>query len=165
MIGRTLAAATVASLAAFGVAQAATATMQDPQGNDVGTVTLTQTPNGVLIDADLSGLPAGDFGFHIHTTGACSPDFDAAGGHFTGGAAAHGYLSEGGPHAGDMPNIHVPDSGALHIEVFNPLVSLDAESLLDSDGSAIMIHGGVDDYESQPTGHAGDRIACGVVTE
>ncbi len=73
---------------------------------------------------------------------------------------------EGGPHPGDMPNIHVPGSGTLTQEVLNDNVSLregDKGYLLDDDGSAIVIHAGADDYESQPSGAAGDRIACGVI--
>ena len=93
-------------------------------------------------------------------------DFKAAGGHFKGENEAHGLLVGEGPHGGDMPNIHVPDSGALMIEVLNERVSLDGDDatlLLDSDGAAVMIHSGPDDYESQPSGAAGDRIACGVI--
>jgi Cu-Zn family superoxide dismutase len=70
-----------------------------------------------------------------------------------------------GPHAGDMPNLHVPEGGKLKIEVLNPTVTLEAESLLDDDGSAIVIHSGSDDYTSDPAGNAGDRIACGVITK
>ena len=70
-----------------------------------------------------------------------------------------------GPHAGDMPNLHVPADGKLQIEVLNPTVTLSEEAaLLDADGSAIVIHAGADDYKTDPAGNAGDRIACGVVT-
>jgi Cu-Zn family superoxide dismutase len=69
-----------------------------------------------------------------------------------------------GPHAGDMPNLHVPEGGKLQIEVLNPTVTLTAESaLLDEDGSAVVIHTGADDYQTDPAGNAGDRIACGVI--
>jgi Cu-Zn family superoxide dismutase len=70
-----------------------------------------------------------------------------------------------GPHAGDMPNLHVPPDGKLKIEVLDPTVTLSAESaLLDADGSALVIHAGPDDYKTDPAGNAGDRIACGVIT-
>jgi superoxide dismutase, Cu-Zn family len=70
-----------------------------------------------------------------------------------------------GPHAGDMPNLHVPADGKLQIEVLNPLVTLSAESaLLDADGAALVIHAAADDYKTDPAGNAGDRIACGVIT-
>jgi Cu-Zn family superoxide dismutase len=71
-----------------------------------------------------------------------------------------------GPHAGDMPNLHVPESGKLVVEVLDDLVTLDvAHALLDADGSALVIHAGADDYQTDPAGNAGDRIACGVVTQ
>jgi len=147
------------------MAAAATARLAGPDGADIGSVTLTEMPNGVLLEAKLRGLPPGEHGFHIHEKGACTPDFEAAGGHFAGGGDKHGYAAEGGPHAGDMPNIHVPASGELTIQVFNGNVTLeDGEGmLLDDDGSAIVIHAKADDYKSQPSGDAGDRIACGVI--
>jgi len=148
-------------------AQAATAMLKTADGSDVGSVTLTEMPSGVLLQVNLSGLPAGLHGFHIHEKGSCSPDFGAAGGHFAGGDTKHGLKVEGGPHAGDMPNIHVPDSGALSIEIFNTAISFQdgVGALFDEDGSAIVIHSGADDYESQPSGDAGSRLACGVITE
>jgi superoxide dismutase, Cu-Zn family len=155
----------ISTCLAANAAAAATAKLASPDGTDIGTVTLTGTPNGVLLTAELMNLPTGVHGFHIHEKGACTPDFAAAGGHFAGGAGAHGYLVEGGPHAGDMPNIHVPDSGSVTVETFDPNVSLDGGEgfLFDDDGSAIIIHSGPDDYQSQPSGNSGDRIACGVI--
>ena len=144
----------------------ATATMMGLDGAEHGTVTLEQTPNGVLLTADLTGVPAGVHGFHVHETGACEPPFQSAGGHFNPTDANHGFLDEGGPHAGDMPNIHVPESGDLMIEILNPMISLNEGEegyLMDEDGSAILIHAGGDDYETDPAGDSGDRIACGVV--
>jgi Cu-Zn family superoxide dismutase len=148
-------------------AKSATAELKDTNGEVVGMVELRDTPNGVWVNASIAGLPQGTHGFHIHETGKCEGDFKSAGGHFAPAGNKHGILVEGGPHAGDMPNIHVPSDGRLNFEVFAPAVTLDegAEgSLFDSDGSAIMVHSGVDDYKSQPSGDAGARIACGVVT-
>lgn len=143
----------------------ASAELMGADGTEHGTVEFQQTATGVLVTADLTDVPAGVHGFHIHETGSCEPDFQAAGGHFAGDMQ-HGYMVNGGPHPGDMPNIHVSDSGSLMIEVFNPNISLtEGEDgyLFDDDGSAMMIHAGEDDYESQPSGDAGDRIACGVI--
>lgn len=67
-------------------------------------------------------------------------------------------------HVGDMPNIHVPASGELEIEVLNPRLKLDY-SLFDDDGAAIVIHEGPDDYMTDPAGAAGPRVACGVIVE
>src|SRR3546814_4510119 len=136
--------------------------MVDAEGNEVGTVELSQLQNGTLVVAKLTGLPEGAHGFHVHETGTCEPPFASAGGHFNPASAKHGFGAEGGPHAGDMPNIHVPSSGELTIEVFN--ANLEAgDTLLDSDGAAIVIHEGPDDYASDPSGHSGDRHACGVI--
>lgn len=146
-------------------ADAAQATLADSKGKEVGTVTLTETPNGVLLRAEFKGLPAGELGFHVHETGQCTPpDFKSAGGHLAGGKK-HGLLVEGGPHAGDMPNIHVSESGSLTIEVLNTGLSLDngEGAVFDKDGSAVLVHAHADDYKSQPSGDAGDRIACGVI--
>lgn len=157
----------VSILISDSAAYAATATLKAVDGSDVGSVTLTEMPSGVLLQVDIGGIPAGIHGFHIHETASCSPDFGAAGGHFAGGDLQHGFKVEGGPHAGDMPNIHVPESGALSIEIFNTAISLhDGDgALFDDDGSAIVIHERADDYESQPSGDAGNRLACGVITE
>ena len=75
-------------------------------------------------------------------------------------------MMAGEAHAGDMPNLHVPQNGDLSIEVVNTAVSLDKgkpNSLFDNDGSALVIHAKADDYKSDPAGNAGDRIACGVI--
>lgn len=157
-----------ASSAAFAQEDApatAAAVLKDAAGAEVGTATFTETPVGVLIAAELKGLPPGVHGFHLHETGKCEPPFETAGDHFNPTSAEHGYV-EGGPHAGDMPNVHVPESGALTIEVLNTEISLEEdslESLFDDDGSAILVHAHADDYRTQPSGEAGDRIACGIV--
>ena len=145
-------------------ADKASAVLKDAQGNEVGSATLTALPNGVLIGLDLTAIPAGEHALHIHAVGACEPpDFKSAGGHFNPEEDKHGLMNPAGPHAGDMPNIEVPDSGKLKIEVLNQMVHL-GDGLLDQDGSALVIHAGADDYKTDPAGNAGDRIACGVIT-
>lgn len=143
----------------------AVANLQSPDGQPLGEVEFQQGPNGVLVMADLSGLPEGVHAFHIHTTGACSPDFTAAGGHFNPTDKNHGFMSEGGPHLGDTPNIHVSDNGNLVTEVFLHDVTVDGDDnrLMDNDGAAVVIHAGADDNETDPAGAAGNRIACGVI--
>jgi Cu-Zn family superoxide dismutase len=146
-------------------AEPARAHVVDQQGNELGTVEFTHTPNGVLVRAVLQGLPRGTHGFHIHEVGECEPPFESAGGHYNPTDAEHGFHSEGGPHAGDMVNLNVPESGEVTFETLNPLVTIagDENALLDDDGSAVVIHEGADDYASQPSGDAGSRIACGVI--
>lgn len=145
-----------------GAADRARAAMANANGESVGEVELSQTPHGTLLHAKLTGLPPGAHAFHVHTVGKCEPPFKSAGGHFNPDGVKHGILAEDGVHAGDMPNIHVPESGALEIEVLNTLLMLDA-SLFDDDGAAIVIHDGPDDYKTDPAGAAGPRIACGVI--
>ena len=152
----------VAGFHSAGAAEHARAAMANTKGESVGEVVLSQTPQGALLHARLTGLPPGAHAFHVHTVGKCEPPFKSAGGHFNPDGAKHGILAEDGMHAGDMPNIHVPESGALEIEVLNALLMLDAR-LFDDDGAAIVIHAGPDDYKTDPAGAAGPRIACGVI--
>jgi Cu-Zn family superoxide dismutase len=148
-------------------ADKASAVLKDKDGKEVGKVELTDTPSGVLMRLTLDDVPPGDHAFHVHGVGKCEPpDFKSAGPHFNPDETKHGLMNPEGPHSGDMPNLHVPDSGKLTVEVFNEMVTLDAEqALLDGDGSAIVVHAVADDYTTDPAGNAGDRIACGVVTE
>jgi Cu-Zn family superoxide dismutase len=149
-------------------AEMAKAMLKDANGRDAGSVSFTQTPAGVLLQLSLTGAPAGEHAFHIHAAGKCEPPkFESAGGHFNPGNAHHGILSGPG-HAGDMPNLHVPSSGGLDLEVLNIAVTLDKDkpnSLFPPGGTAIVIHAGKDDYASDPAGKAGDRIICGVIGE
>ena len=149
-------------------AQNAKAALKDAQGKDVGQVQLSQTPHGVLLKMTLKGVPPGERAFHIHAVGKCEPPFTSAGPHFNPGNHKHGMEAKEGAHAGDLPNLHIPASGELVIEIANPMISLvkgQPNSVFDADGSAIVIHAGADDYKSDPAGNAGDRIACGVVTQ
>ena len=148
-----------------GVGQTAVATMSGPDGEPMGTVTLEQGPNGVLISADVSGLDAGAHGFHIHTVGTCTPDFAAAGGHFSPDGSPHGYMNPEGAHAGDLPNIHAGSDGTARADYFTDWVTLAASgetSVFDSDGSTIIIHAKPDTYAAEAG--AGGRVACGVIT-
>src|SRR5512145_1122928 len=88
--------------------------------------------------------------------GKCEPPFKSAGAHFNPDHKKHGFVAEG-PHAGDMPNLHIPAGGGLEQEVLNP--NLSVAGMLDSDGSAVILHAKADDYKSDPAGNAGDRVA------
>ena len=102
-----------------GAAEQARAAMANAKGESVGEVVLSQTPNGTLLHAKLMNMPAGAHAFHVHAVGKCQPPFKSAGGHFNPGSVPHGIETAGGMHVGDMPNIHVLESGALEIEVLN----------------------------------------------
>jgi Cu-Zn family superoxide dismutase len=171
-IGRWLLSVAVACVGCLGAlsaqAQTAKAALKDASGKDVGQVQLLQTPHGVLIKLSLKGVPAGDHAFHVHAVGKCEPPFTSAGGHFNPASHKHGMEAAEGQHAGDMPNLHIPASGELVVEIANPMITLakgQPNSVFDADGSAIIIHAGADDYKTDPTGNAGDRIACGVIVE
>ncbi len=141
----------------------ASAEFIDAQNESTGKATLTETPNGVLVEVELEGLKPGWHAFHVHERGKCSaPDFKSAGEHYAPHGKKHGAKMKQGPHAGDMPNIHVGDDGKATFEVLLDRTSLGGgkASLQDKDGSALMVHEKADDYASQPSGNAGARVAC-----
>ncbi|WEX09951.1 superoxide dismutase family protein [Chelativorans sp. AA-79] len=167
-IATALIAAALPLAAANAQEKQASANMINAEGNEVGTVTFNTSPSGFLhILVEMTDLPPGPHGFHIHETGACDPatGFESAGGHYAGDKE-HGIESQNGPHPGDLPNVHVGQDGVLKVEFFTDRVSL-AEGgenpLADDDGSAVVLHANADDYSSQPSGNAGDRLACGVI--
>ncbi|MFN0263809.1 superoxide dismutase family protein [Tepidamorphus sp. 3E244] len=142
----------------------ATAELKTADGKSAGSVQFVQTPNGVLIMGELQNASPGVHGVHIHETGKCEPDFKAAGDHFAPNGNKHGFASEEGYHAGDLPNVTVGEDGTATFHVFNENVSLgeDEASLMDDDGSAVIVHAKADSYMAEAG--AGDRDACGVVT-
>lgn len=160
----TLTAACLVPLAPAAHAQDANAILQRSDGSNVATATLTQLENGVLIEAGFIEMEPGIYAFHIHETGSCSPDFEAAGGHFAPRGNTHGFDAEGGPHAGDLPNVEIGESGRATVELFNDRISLREgaeDNVLDEDGAAFILHADPDTYEDEAS--AGARLACGVI--
>ncbi|MGH7961544.1 MAG: superoxide dismutase family protein [Candidatus Binatia bacterium] len=141
--------------------------LSNAQGEKVGSATLTQEPGGVKIAVQVSNLPPGPHGFHIHAAGKCEPpDFASAGGHFNPQGKKHGVQNPEGPHAGDLPDLVVGQDGTAQMEVVASQVTLEstaANSLLHPEGTALVIHANADDQKTDPAGNAGARIACGVV--
>jgi Cu-Zn family superoxide dismutase len=147
--------------------QKATATLKNAQGVEVGTATITPAANGaVQITGSFSKLPPGTHAIHIHNVGKCdAPDFTTAGGHFNPASKQHGKDNPNGAHAGDLPNFDVAADGTAKISVTVPGVTLADSSLFHAGGTALMIHAAADDYKTDPTGNAGARIACGVISK
>ena len=137
-------------------------------GKPLGTATFDALNHGVLITFDLHDLAPGPHAIHLHTSGNCN-----AGSGFTAAGPIlslvpgkpHGYLAEGGPAAGDLPNQFAGADGRLHASVETGSFSLGngKKSIFDRDGVAVIVDARGDDYRTQPLGNAGDRIACGVV--
>lgn len=137
-------------------------------GEQIGTVTISETDYGTLFTPDLSGLPPGLHGFHVHEKGNCGPAEkdgkmvagQAAGGHFDPDkTGSHKGPYENG-HKGDLPAIYVDDSGVATHPVLAPRIKVS-----DLKGLSLMIHEGGDNYSDTPKelGGGGGRIACGVV--
>lgn len=149
--------------------QSARAELKNAQGQVVGDATFTQQPAGVQVRVAVRNLDPGAHGIHIHAVGKCdAPDFASAGGHFNPANKKHGHDSPEGPHAGDLgnpPNLTVgaDRAGSLTVTTNQVTLSAGATSLMDADGSALVIHAGPDDNKTDPAGNSGARIVCGVI--
>lgn len=145
-------------------------------GNPIGSATFIESADGITITLQSTSqgsgtsFEPGPHGVHIHETGVCDPSgdtpFASAGAHFNPTDASHGALEDENSHAGDLGNLEVDGAGTFGLDVETGKVSLSPgaeNSLADEDGSAIVIHAGEDDLQTDPSGESGDRIACGVI--
>ncbi len=141
----------------------AVAVLHPTEGNDVsGTVTFTKVDGGIRIEAEVSGLSEGAHGFHIHQYGDCTaPDGTSAGGHFNPEDVEHAGPDDDPRHVGDLGNLEAGSDGtATYSRVDEHLAFSGEHSII---GRAVIVHQDEDDLESQPTGAAGPRMACGVI--
>jgi Cu-Zn family superoxide dismutase len=141
----------------------AIALLKPTAGSNVeGTVSFIKVENGVRVMANISNLSPGEHGFHVHTYGDCSaPDAESAGGHFNPHDKPHGAPGDEQRHVGDLGNIVADQNGVAVADFVDPLIALEGENAII--GRAVVVHAQPDDLKSQPSGAAGDRLACGVV--
>lgn len=146
----------------------AQATLAPTAGNKTsGLVSFTQGTEGVRVKARVEGLTPGLHGFHIHEKGDCSaPDGSSAGGHFNPTSAPHGDPAHSSKHSGDFGNINANADGVATLDVTVPLaqLTLTEGSPVNAVKRAVIVHVAPDDFTTQPTGNAGGRLACGVIT-
>ena len=132
-----------------------------PNQNISGQVTFLEETQGIRVTANITGLTPGKHGFHIHEKGECTGDFTSAGGHFNPEQMPHGAPTATQKHIGDMGNIEADANGvARYNRVFQAMTFSGANSIL---GKAVIVHAKADDLQTQPTGDAGGRVACGVI--
>lgn len=138
-------------------------------GQSIGTVTITETDKGLEFTPNLSSLPPGEHGFHVHAKGSCEPAIkdgkpspaEAAGGHFDPQHTGKHEGPEGMGHLGDLPVLVVNSDG----KATTPVVAPRLKALAEVKGKALMIHVGGDNMSDQPKplGGGGVRFACGVI--
>ncbi|MBB3034530.1 superoxide dismutase family protein [Alteriqipengyuania lutimaris] len=143
----------------------ATADLVDRSGSPMGEARLMRIGDSLELAVTARGLEPGEHGFHLHTTGRCQvPDFTSAGGHLNPTNEGHGLLDDDGSHLGDLPNLEVRANGTASVQVpIRGMRSTVMDQIFDSDGTAIVIHADPDDGRTDPSGNAGNRMACGVL--
>ncbi len=146
--------------------KSATAELHPTKGSKVkGKVTFTSVEEGgVRIVADIEGLSPGKHGFHVHEHGDCSAhNASSAGGHFNPDNKAHGAPNAAIRHVGDLGNIEADKNGHAHYDVVDHVIALEGtNNIIDK---AVIVHEKEDDFKTQPTGNAGEKVACGVIKE
>jgi len=156
-------------LLAFGCAHSklptAMATLQPSSGQTAkGTVHFSDAGEGnVDAQVDLTGVPPGTHGFHIHEKGDCGNNGQNAGGHFNPTGMVHGAPDAVSHHSGDFGNVTADANGEVHTRLTTHSISLKSGEVTNPIGKAVVLHEKADDLVSQPSGNAGARIACGVI--
>ncbi|MEQ8423964.1 MAG: superoxide dismutase family protein, partial [Cyclobacteriaceae bacterium] len=144
------------------------ATLNSASGSTVtGAAHFTQVgDNTVRMALEVQNLTPGEHALHLHENGDCSaPDATSAGGHWNPTGVDHGKRGEGEFHAGDVINLTAGEDGSVSWEkdiMGWTIGGSDSTNILNR---GIIIHEKVDDFVTQPTGAAGGRVACGVITE
>jgi len=144
--------------------QALIVPMETSKGEDAGFISIEQGRNGLVFRVRMENIPTGWHGFHIHEVGKCEGNFASSKDHFNPKGVPHGLTKGHERHAGDLPNIHADDNGRILADIFTESVQLSEgdASLIDEDGSSIIVHADPDTYDEKAD--AGPRIACGVIS-
>lgn len=151
---------------ADGMGPQARVQLEPRSGSNVrGTLRFTQHGDHLMVTADVSGLqPGQEHGFHIHEKGDCSaPDAMSAGGHFNPAGQPHGPQGAA-HHGGDMPSLKADAAGNAKATFHLTGVTL-GDGPTGIAGRAVIVHKDPDDYQTQPTGNSGARLACGLVVK
>ena len=140
----------------------------DGVGKEIGKISAADTEHGLLLRPDLSGLPPGLHGFHVHEHASCDPakkddtmtPAQSAGGHLDPKTTGKHEGPYGTGHLGDLPPLYVDADGKATLPLLAPRLKVE-----DLKGHALMIHAGGDNYSDkpQPLGGGGARIACGAI--
>ncbi|HLW21133.1 MAG TPA: superoxide dismutase family protein [Cyclobacteriaceae bacterium] len=144
----------------------AVAEISGASGSEVtGTATFTQNENGAVTMAiRVENLSPGEHAIHLHEKGDCSaPDATSAGAHWNPTDDPHGKRGNDGFHAGDIDNLVAGEDGVATLEMEFDDWTIGGSEETNILNKAVIIHADPDDFESQPAGAAGGRIACGVI--
>lgn len=145
-----------------------TVDMYNSSGDMIGTAKLAERSEGVQVKLKLEGLDPGYHGIHVHEFPKCEgPEFISAGNHLNPEGKEHGLMHPEGAHLGDMPNIEADSGGLANAELMLAGATLleGKKSLLEGEGTSLIIHDGQDDGISQPGGNSGARVACGKIAK
>jgi Cu-Zn family superoxide dismutase len=161
-----LAAALVCGFNVPGFAETGKVVIRDTRDNSVsyGRLSFKDTPQGLEVKGELTGVTPGKHGIHIHQFGVCGDEGKEAGSHYNPDNVPHGFLPQdgfSGAHAGDLGNIDIAANGTGRLDVTIPGLTL-ASGKYSVGGRSVVIHEKEDDF-GQPLGNAGGRTGCGVI--
>ncbi|CAH2086834.1 unnamed protein product [Euphydryas editha] len=142
--------------------------LASPDGHDVhGNVTFEQLEGKVRVTGQIYGMPAGQYGFHVHASGDLTNGCVSAGAHFNPDKKDHGHPGDENRHVGDLGNVEFNSDKLSHIDITDSMIALYGPHNII--GRALVLHAMADDFgrtdhpDSKKTGNAGGRVACGVI--
>lgn len=143
--------------------------LEPKSGSDLsGNVVFSEENGEVTMTAVIEGLPEGKHAIHLHENADCSAeDASSAGGHWNPTMEKHGKWGDpNGFHRGDIGNFTVDANGNGTITMTTDQWCIGCnDETRNIIGKSVVIHDGVDDFESQPSGDAGTRVGCGTINQ